>query len=314
MGERRTRIPVLETFGPTVQGEGMVIGVKTCFVRTAGCDYSCSWCDSAFTWDGSAKADIRWLEPEDVLTELKALSGGEWPGHVTLSGGNPALLPQLGGLIALLQGGGTIVALETQGSRWQDWFPAVDELTLSPKPPSSGMATDWARLDEIVERLAAAGRTPSLKVVVMEEPFDGPQAAGSSGMASGAAGAGSAGESCGARSADETSELKSADEATRSRSREGASRSTSADGTSEAARPGSDLAYAKEVHRRFPAVPMFLQAGNDRLDEPEPAALREHLAARYERLVDAVMADPDWRRVRVLPQLHAWLWGNKRGV
>lgn len=48
-------IPVLEIFGPTIQGEGMVIGQKTMFVRTAGCDYSCSWCDSAFTWDGSAK-------------------------------------------------------------------------------------------------------------------------------------------------------------------------------------------------------------------------------------------------------------------
>ena len=48
-------IPVLEIFGPTIQGEGMVVGRKTMFVRTAGCDYSCSWCDSAFTWDGSAK-------------------------------------------------------------------------------------------------------------------------------------------------------------------------------------------------------------------------------------------------------------------
>ncbi|PLT44032.1 Queuosine Biosynthesis QueE Radical SAM [Paenibacillus pasadenensis] len=278
MAERRTRIPVLETFGPTVQGEGMVIGVKTCFVRTAGCDYSCSWCDSAFTWDGSAKDDIRWLEPEDVLEELKALSGGEWPGHVTLSGGNPALLPQLGGLIALLRSGGTIIALETQGSRWQDWFLDVDELTLSPKPPSSGMATDWARLDEIVERLAAAGRSPSLKVVVMEEP------------------ASEAGSAAGTSAASETGGARLAVEA------------------NGASRQGSDLAYAKEVHRRFPAVSMFLQAGNDRLDEPDPAALREHLAARYERLVDAVMADPDWRHVRVLPQLHAWLWGNKRGV
>ena len=48
--------PVLEIFGPTIQGEGMVIGRKTMFVRTGGCDYRCSWCDSAFTWDGSQKA------------------------------------------------------------------------------------------------------------------------------------------------------------------------------------------------------------------------------------------------------------------
>ncbi|PFV11560.1 7-carboxy-7-deazaguanine synthase QueE, partial [Bacillus cereus] len=43
-----SKIPVLEIFGPTIQGEGMVIGQKTMFIRTAGCDYSCSWCDSAF--------------------------------------------------------------------------------------------------------------------------------------------------------------------------------------------------------------------------------------------------------------------------
>lgn len=63
-------IPVLEIFGPTIQGEGMVIGQKTMFVRTAGCDYSCSWCDSAFTWDGSAK-DIRWMTAEEIFAELK---------------------------------------------------------------------------------------------------------------------------------------------------------------------------------------------------------------------------------------------------
>lgn len=38
---KEARIPVMEIFGPTVQGEGMVIGQKTMFVRTAGCDYRC---------------------------------------------------------------------------------------------------------------------------------------------------------------------------------------------------------------------------------------------------------------------------------
>lgn len=42
-----SKIPVLEIFGPTIQGEGMVVGQKTMFIRTAGCDYSCAWCDSA---------------------------------------------------------------------------------------------------------------------------------------------------------------------------------------------------------------------------------------------------------------------------
>lgn len=40
------KMPIMEIFGPTIQGEGLVIGRKTMFVRTGGCDYSCSWCDS----------------------------------------------------------------------------------------------------------------------------------------------------------------------------------------------------------------------------------------------------------------------------
>ncbi len=162
------RIPVLEIFGPTVQGEGMVIGRKTMFVRTAGCDYRCAWCDSAFTWDGSAKEQIRLLEAEAVLDEVYKLGQGE-VGHVTLSGGNPALLPQLGNLISLLQQQGIIVALETQGSRWQDWFLQIDELTISPKPPSSTMIPEWSNLDLIIARLLKNNRRFCIKVVVFDE-------------------------------------------------------------------------------------------------------------------------------------------------
>ena len=70
-GWKLSKIPVMEIFGPTIQGEGAVIGQKTMFVRTAGCDYSCSWCDSAFTWDGSGKEQITMMTAEEIWTELK---------------------------------------------------------------------------------------------------------------------------------------------------------------------------------------------------------------------------------------------------
>ncbi|MEW4368476.1 7-carboxy-7-deazaguanine synthase QueE [Paenibacillus sp. JQZ6Y-1] len=145
-------IPVLEIFGPTVQGEGMVIGQKTMFVRTAGCDYRCSWCDSAFTWDGSAKDQIRKLSAQDVFDELKAI-GGDRFSHVTISGGNPALLGSIGELVTLLRQHNIRTAVETQGSRWQDWLLHINDVTISPKPPSSGMTTDFDVLDDIVRRL-----------------------------------------------------------------------------------------------------------------------------------------------------------------
>src|SRR3954469_24711747 len=93
-GWKLSKIPILEIFGPTIQGEGMVIGQKTMFVRTAGCDYSCSWCDSAFTWDGSAKDDIHQMTAEEIWAELKRIGGDNFS-FVTISGGNPALLKNL---------------------------------------------------------------------------------------------------------------------------------------------------------------------------------------------------------------------------
>ncbi|MRX72294.1 7-carboxy-7-deazaguanine synthase QueE [Bacillus lacus] len=163
-------IPVLEIFGPTIQGEGMVIGQKTMFVRTAGCDYSCSWCDSAFTWDGSAKDDIVQMTAEEILEKLNLL-GGDMFSHVTISGGNPALLKNLGYLTELLKSNGMKIAVETQGSRYQSWLADVDDLTISPKPPSSGMTTDFEKLDDIFLQLQEKGSlaSASLKVVIFNE-------------------------------------------------------------------------------------------------------------------------------------------------
>ncbi|SDN21091.1 7-carboxy-7-deazaguanine synthase QueE [Alkalicoccus daliensis] len=240
-------LPVLEIFGPTFQGEGMVIGKKTMFVRTAGCDYSCSWCDSAFTWDGSAKDDIRKMTAEEVLERLNFLAPHNFS-HVTISGGNPALLKHMGSLVELLHAQNVEVALETQGSRWQDWFLHIDDLTISPKPPSSLMKTNFEVLDSIIEQLMEAGRTAhvSLKVVVFNE---------------------------------------------------------------------EDFLYAKLIHARYPQISFFLQVGNeDTGDEKETDDLVPKLLEEYEKLVDRTMQDRDMNQVRVLPQLHTLVWGNKRGV
>lgn len=260
------RIPVLEIFGPTVQGEGMVIGQKTMFVRTAGCDYQCSWCDSAFTWDGSAKNMIKMMQPDEIWAELKRI-GEDRFSHVTLSGGNPALLPHMKGLISLLHGEGVVIAVETQGSKWQDWLTEIDQVTLSPKPPSSGMTTNWDVLDDIIEKLLrrearssvsdsrndsrnhslsnSLSNSLSLKVVIFDEV---------------------------------------------------------------------DLAYAKEIHQRYPQVAMFLQVGNPDVQRMDIHNHASELLSRYEELVDLVMSSSELNDVRVLPQLHALVWGNKRGV
>lgn len=161
-----SKIPVLEIFGPTIQGEGMVIGQKTMFIRTAGCDYSCSWCDSAFTWDGSAKQQVRQMAPEEIWNELVEI-GGENFSHVTISGGNPVLLKNIQFLLTVLKENGIRTAIETQGSKWQEWLLQIEEVTISPKPPSSKMKTDFIMLDSIIRKLER--KDFSLKVVVFED-------------------------------------------------------------------------------------------------------------------------------------------------
>lgn len=147
--KRELKLPVLEIFGPTFQGEGRAIGQKTMFVRTGGCDYHCDWCDSAFTWDGSEKPTR--MTSDEVIAALDELGTYD---YVTLSGGNPALLAaNMAELVKKLKARGVKLAVETQGSRWQDWLLDVDDVTLSPKPPSSKMTVNMETLDFIVEKL-----------------------------------------------------------------------------------------------------------------------------------------------------------------
>jgi 7-carboxy-7-deazaguanine synthase len=240
-GWKVSRIPVLEIFGPTIQGEGMVIGQKTMFVRTAGCDYSCSWCDSSFTWDGTAKDEIRNMTINEVMDELFEI-GGNGFSHVTISGGNPALLKNLGVLISELKQRDIKVALETQGSRWQDWFTEIDDLTISPKPPSSGMKTDFDILSQILGNVRVQ---PSLKIVIFDDV---------------------------------------------------------------------DYEYAKTVHAKYPDIPLYLQVGNSDTSTSDKTRLLNDLLGKYEWLIDKTMADQDFKNIRVLPQLHTLIWGNKRGV
>ncbi|QCR32321.1 7-carboxy-7-deazaguanine synthase QueE [Lysinibacillus sp. SGAir0095] len=241
-----SKIPVIEIFGPTIQGEGMVVGQKTMFVRTAGCDYSCAWCDSAFTWDGSGKHLIAQMTAEEIWAQLKKL-GGNGFSFVTISGGNPVLLRNLEALITILKNNDIKIGVETQGSKWQEWLYDIDELTISPKPPSSGMVTDYSMLTEMIGKLKSRNSNQhiSLKIVIFND---------------------------------------------------------------------EDYAYAKELHLSYPSLPFYLQVGNDEITERNNEQLIRHLLKKYEGLVDKVVADEQLKNVRVLPQLHTLIWGNKRGV
>lgn len=73
----------------TIQGEGRHAGRLASFVRLAGCNLSCSWCDTPYTWDWARfdhSKESRRMVVSDVAEEVSLL-----PGRIVVSGGEPLL-------------------------------------------------------------------------------------------------------------------------------------------------------------------------------------------------------------------------------
>lgn len=164
---------VSEIFGPTLQGEGASAGCKTMFLRLTGCDYVCSWCDTPYSTGRHKDESGELIRPfyERLNTEaiyVRLLKINKGCRTLTISGGNPALA-DLSHLIDFLHykavDGRWFINIETQGSKVQSYFNQADMVTLSPKPPSSGMTTDYKILEECV----MWSKNPVLKVVVFDD-------------------------------------------------------------------------------------------------------------------------------------------------
>jgi 7-carboxy-7-deazaguanine synthase len=172
---------VIEIFGPTIQGEGAMIGVKTMFVRTGGCDYKCEKCDSMHAVDPQAVKQFRTMMTEEEIAkqlfDAKEKTGVEW---VTLSGGNPVMW-DLTYLIELCHGFGMKVAVETQGTLYRPWVAHCDQITISPKTPGMGEKFEPEKLQKFIHNIAQAQLSAyelwttdpimrtSLKVVVFDQ-------------------------------------------------------------------------------------------------------------------------------------------------
>lgn len=133
-----TSLPVMEQFY-TIQGEGMYQGKAGWFIRLAGCDVGCHWCDVKESWD-AGKHEI--LAVEAIVKEAAACPSD----LVVITGGEP-LIYDLNHLCKLLKAQGKQLHIETSGAyplsgQW-DWiclspkkfkfplpdiYPAVNEL------------------------------------------------------------------------------------------------------------------------------------------------------------------------------------------
>lgn len=124
-------IPLVEIFY-SLQGEGLRVGEATVFIRVAGCNLACDFCDTDFSVREVMAVDA-------VVREVEALGRGcRW---VCLTGGEPTI-HDLEGLCRTLHGLGYRVQLETNGTRPKPLWK-VDHITVSPKQPQGGALDSW---------------------------------------------------------------------------------------------------------------------------------------------------------------------------
>lgn len=149
------RFPVMEIFGPTIQGEGRLCGVQTLFIRFGGCDYRCKMCDSMHAVLPSlVQEHSKRMTTDEIIQSVRKLVEKTWVGWITLSGGNPAM-HKLEPLVNRLQLElGLAVAVETQGSLYADWLSNCNSLCISPKAPGMGAEFELDKFEDFVPLLA----------------------------------------------------------------------------------------------------------------------------------------------------------------
>lgn len=135
------KLPLVEKFGPTIQGEGATIGLQTYFLRFGLCDYNCTMCDSMHAVDPKqVKANATWLTQDQIadMFDPDNILATDYPTRwITLSGGNPCI-HDLWWLVNKLKSWGYKIAVETQGTLCPEWLKDTDIVTISPKSPGMG--------------------------------------------------------------------------------------------------------------------------------------------------------------------------------
>lgn len=127
----------------SVQGEGMLTGVPSVFVRTSGCNLRCTWCDTPYTSWSPEGVD---MSVADIVAEVRRHPAA----HVVVTGGEPMIQPAIAELTQLLHDAGLHITVETAGTVWAP--VACDLLSISPKlansTPLEREAGRWVAMHE----------------------------------------------------------------------------------------------------------------------------------------------------------------------
>ncbi len=134
----------------SLQGEGMYLGEPTTFVRFAGCNLDCSYCDTPLAKAGNKAVEMDLLEAVAKITGLTA------PGDfVSFTGGEPLLQTEfIAALIPELKKHGHRLYLETNGTLPKDLATVIsgmDVVAMDIKPPSACGKDIWDAQQQFLE-------------------------------------------------------------------------------------------------------------------------------------------------------------------
>jgi len=126
-----TSLRITEIFH-SLQGETSTTGLPTVFVRLTGCPLRCSYCDTAYAFEGGRKL---------ALSEIVAAVGDYGANYVTVTGGEPLAQPACIELLRQLCDLGYRVSLETSGAMPIEMVDSRVVKVVDLKTPGSGEVT-----------------------------------------------------------------------------------------------------------------------------------------------------------------------------
>jgi len=137
----------------SLQGEGLLLGVPSFFIRTSGCNLRCSWCDTPYaSWNPEGEE----MTLDAILAEMKRYPAR----HAVVTGGEPMIAPQIAELTNRLRDVGMHITIETAGTAFKP--VACDLMSISPKlsnsTPEGTFAAQHERLRiqrDVLEQLMA---------------------------------------------------------------------------------------------------------------------------------------------------------------
>ena len=113
----------------SIQGEGRYSGFSSHFIRVAGCNLRCFYCDTKYSWEKGEN-----LSFHQVLKKLSAFPPSE---ILTITGGEPLLQPSVVDFIRVAKKKYDLIILETNGTLPLKNIPEFVHIAMDLKPPSS---------------------------------------------------------------------------------------------------------------------------------------------------------------------------------